>query len=150
MGDPDLTPLRALALADEAPYGEGSHAPLDDPDQAPSGFEIKGNYLAADPIGDNNTFKQYNLGVGYPFGASKVYANVQQNKIGSSAKGNAWALAYSYSLSKRTNLYASYANLNNNGLATFGLNSGSNTLAPAATSLGADPSVFTVGLRHTF
>ncbi|HVH23837.1 MAG TPA: 50S ribosomal protein L17, partial [Pseudonocardia sp.] len=26
-----------------APYGEGSHAPLDDPDQAPEGFEIKGN-----------------------------------------------------------------------------------------------------------
>ena len=28
---------------DEAPYGEGSHAPLDDPDEAPEGFEIKGN-----------------------------------------------------------------------------------------------------------
>ena len=25
------------------PYGEGSHAPLDDPDEAPEGFEIKGN-----------------------------------------------------------------------------------------------------------
>ncbi|MBA3905770.1 MAG: 50S ribosomal protein L17 [Pseudonocardiales bacterium] len=28
---------------DAAPYGEGSHAPLDDPDEAPEGFEIKGN-----------------------------------------------------------------------------------------------------------
>ena len=28
---------------DEAPYGEGSHAPLDDPDEAPAGFEVKGN-----------------------------------------------------------------------------------------------------------
>jgi large subunit ribosomal protein L17 len=27
----------------DAPYGEGSHAPLDDPQQAPEGFEIKGN-----------------------------------------------------------------------------------------------------------
>jgi large subunit ribosomal protein L17 len=27
----------------EAPYGEGSHAPLDDPQQAPEGFEVKGN-----------------------------------------------------------------------------------------------------------
>ncbi|MBP2365819.1 50S ribosomal protein L17, sunset domain variant [Pseudonocardia parietis] len=27
----------------EAPYGEGSHAPLADPAQAPEGFEIKGN-----------------------------------------------------------------------------------------------------------
>ncbi len=31
------------ASTDEAPYGEGSHAPLDDPDEAPAGFEIKGN-----------------------------------------------------------------------------------------------------------
>ena len=31
------------ASTEEAPYGEGSHAPLDDPDQAPAGFEIKGN-----------------------------------------------------------------------------------------------------------
>jgi large subunit ribosomal protein L17 len=28
---------------DEAPYGAGSHAPLDDADEAPAGFEIKGN-----------------------------------------------------------------------------------------------------------
>lgn len=27
----------------DAPYGEGSHAPLDDPQQAPEGFDIKGN-----------------------------------------------------------------------------------------------------------
>ncbi len=40
--------------------------------------------------------------------------------------------------------------MNNNGLATFGLNSGSNNLTPAATSLGGDPSVFTVGMRHSF
>ncbi len=31
------------ASTEEAPYGEGSHAPLDDPDEAPAGFEIKGN-----------------------------------------------------------------------------------------------------------
>jgi large subunit ribosomal protein L17 len=28
---------------EEAPYGEGSHAPLEDPAEAPEGFEIKGN-----------------------------------------------------------------------------------------------------------
>lgn len=31
------------ASSAEAPYGEGSHAPLDDPQQAPEGFEVKGN-----------------------------------------------------------------------------------------------------------
>jgi len=28
---------------DDAPYGEGSHAPLDDPQEAPDGYPIKGN-----------------------------------------------------------------------------------------------------------
>ena len=28
---------------EDAPYGEGSHAPLDDPSEAPEGFPIKGN-----------------------------------------------------------------------------------------------------------
>jgi len=27
----------------DAPYGEGSHAPLDDPQEAPEGFDVKGN-----------------------------------------------------------------------------------------------------------
>ena len=31
------------ASTEDAPYGEGSHAPLDDPDEAPAGFPIKGN-----------------------------------------------------------------------------------------------------------
>ena len=35
-------PRRATATAD-APYGEGSHAPLADPSEAPEGFPIKGN-----------------------------------------------------------------------------------------------------------
>ena len=33
----------AEPATDEAPFGEGSHAPLDDPNEAPEGFEIKGN-----------------------------------------------------------------------------------------------------------
>lgn len=31
------------ASTEDAPYGEGSHAPLEDPAEAPEGFEIKGN-----------------------------------------------------------------------------------------------------------
>jgi predicted porin len=120
-------------------------------------FEIKANYLGSDPAGANNRFKEYNLGAGYPFGANKVLVNLKQDKLETGAKGNAWAIAYTYSLSKRTNVYATYANMNNNNLAAFALNSSSNSLAPqnttvtpATTLLGADPSVFAVGLRHTF
>ena len=39
----EVDEVEESASTDEAPYGEGSHAPLDDPEEAPEGFEIKGN-----------------------------------------------------------------------------------------------------------
>ena len=39
----EVDEVEESASTDEAPYGEGSHAPLDDPAEAPEGFEIKGN-----------------------------------------------------------------------------------------------------------
>jgi predicted porin len=115
-------------------------------------FEVKGNWMVADGEGvATGKYTQYNLGAAVPVGEGKFYVNLQQNKNDANdAKGNAWAVAYSYTLSKRTNLYASYASLNNNSLATFGLSSSSNNLVPAATAKGADPDVFAVGIRHTF
>jgi predicted porin len=112
------------------------------------GFELKANYMAADREGALK-YKQANLGGSIPFGAHRVYANYQQQKQGA-ARGNSWALGYSYSLSKRTNVYASYASLDNNSSAAFGLTSSSVTIAPAATALGKDPDVFSLGLRHSF
>jgi predicted porin len=112
------------------------------------GFEIKANWMQADREGSAK-YKQANLGGSMPFGAHRVYANYQQQKQGN-AKGNAWALAYSYSLSKRTNVYATYASLENNSAAAFGLSSSSVNIAPAATALGKDPDVFSLGIRHSF
>jgi len=113
------------------------------------GFEVKANWMEADREGTAAKYKQANLGGSMPFGPHRVYANFQQQKQGA-AKGNTWALAYSYSLSKRTNIYASYASLDNNASSVFGLSSSSVTIAPAATALGADPDVFSLGLRHSF
>ncbi|MGB9109964.1 MAG: porin [Telluria sp.] len=111
-------------------------------------FEIKANYMSADREGSAK-YKQANLGGSMPFGPHRVYANYQRQEQGN-ARGNSWALAYTYALSKRTNLYASYASLDNNGSGAFGLTSSSVTIAPAATSLGKDPSVYSLGLRHSF
>jgi predicted porin len=138
--------LKRVTTGDDKEYGAGAAYTFSEL----GGFEIKANYLAADPDGPNNKFQEYNLGAGYPIGAGKILVNLQQDKLANGAKGNAWALAYTYSLSKRTNLYASYASMNNNGRANFGLSSSANNLAPASSSLGGDPSVFAVGLRHTF
>jgi large subunit ribosomal protein L17 len=39
----DESVVEESGSTDEAPYGEGSKAPLEDPHEAPAGFEIKGN-----------------------------------------------------------------------------------------------------------
>jgi predicted porin len=111
-------------------------------------FEVKGNWLVADPAAANNKFTQYNLGAAYAMGAGKFFVNLQQNKIENGARANGWNVDYSYALSKRTNLYTGYARLNNNSLGNFAMNSSSIKLAPG--KVGADPSVFNVGIRHSF
>jgi predicted porin len=59
-------------------------------------------------------------------------------------------VAYTYALSKRTNLYTTYGSMRNNERAVFGLNSSSTNVTPPAAAPGADPTAFTVGMRHAF
>ena len=113
-------------------------------------FEVKGGYLRADPDGANNKFEQIDLGASYAVAANKFFVQLQQNKLEGGAKGNEWALGYTYSLSKRTNLYAAYATMRNNDRATFGINSGSTNVTPVATALSADPKALSLGVRHSF
>jgi predicted porin len=113
-------------------------------------FEFRGNWMAADQQGPKNRFSQYNVGGSWAFGPGKLYVNLQENKIDTGAEGYAYAFAYTYALSKRTNVYTTYASLHNNNQGLFGLNAASTMLNPPPTSPGADPSVFNVGIRHTF
>lgn len=135
--------LERLATGDDKEYAFGAGYKF-------GNFEVKGNFLVGDQDGANNKFEQANIGAAMSFGAGKAFVNLQQNKFENGAKGNGFAIAYSYALSKRTNVYTSYASMRNNGLATFGLNSSSTNVTPVATALGADPTAFTVGVRHTF
>lgn len=135
--------LKRLGTGNDKEAGFGASYKLD-------AFEFKGGYLSADQVGPNNKFEQYNLGASYTMAANKFFFNYQNNKVENGAKGKAYAVAYSYSLSKRTNVYASYATLDNNNLAVFGLNSSSVAVAPAATALGGDPKALSLGLRHSF
>lgn len=113
-------------------------------------FEIKGNYMEADPTGANNQYEQFNLGASYTVNANKFFFNYTANELETGAKGTGFSLAYSYNLSKRTNLYTSYAKMRNNTKAHFGLSSAGGSVAPTSAQLGADPSAFTIGLRHSF
>lgn len=112
--------------------------------------DVRASYASADPEGANNKFEQLNLGLSYTVDANKFFVNVQQNKLEGGAKGNGWALGYTYALSKRTNLYAAYATLRNNDKAVFGINSAATNVTPPATALGADPKALSLGVRHSF
>jgi predicted porin len=113
-------------------------------------FEVKGNYIKADPTGANNQFEQMNLGGAWGVAAHKVFANYQTNELETGAKGHGVTLAYTYALSKRTNVYASYATLSNNSKGLFGLTSAGTSITPPATAPGADPKALSLGVRHTF
>lgn len=112
--------------------------------------EFKANYLSANPTGNNNKFEQMNVGASYSFGPSKVLANLQRNELENGAKGNGYNIAYIYTMSKRTNLYANYASISNNNTGLFGLVAASTNTTPPAGALGADPSALSLGIRHTF
>ncbi|MFK3738618.1 porin [Massilia sp. TN1-12] len=111
-------------------------------------LELKGSWMQTDRVGFDK-FRQLSLGGAMPFGPHKVYVNLQRFEQGDAA-GNAWGLAYTYTMSKRTNLYATYGGVDNNRLGVFGIASSSNTVAPAATNRGADVSVVSLGMRHMF
>jgi predicted porin len=135
--------LERVAIEDDKEMAFGAGYKLGD-------FDFKANYLSADQAGANNEFEQVNLGAAYTVGVNKFFVNLQRNEIENGARGNAWAVAYSYALSKRTNLYTTYGAMRNNERGVFGLNSSSTNVTPPVTALGADPTAFTLGVRHAF
>lgn len=82
------------------------------------------------------------FGATAPVGAGTVRASMSSTAQGD-AKSNQFALGYVYSLSKRTDLYATYASVKNKGGAAVALN-GSVTAANAK-STGYD-----FGVKHSF
>ena len=82
------------------------------------------------------------FGATAPVGAGTVRASMSSNAQGD-AKSNQFALGYVYSLSKRTDLYATYASVKNKGGAAVALNG--STTAANAKSTGYD-----FGVKHSF
>jgi predicted porin len=114
-------------------------------------LEFRTNYMESDRTGSNNQYEQINFGASYAFGANKIFGNFQRSELENGAKGNGFSMAYTYSLSKRTNVYAAYATISNNDLGLFGISSaGSSGATPPAGAFGADPKALALGIRHTF
>ncbi|OWW20529.1 hypothetical protein AYR66_14565 [Noviherbaspirillum denitrificans] len=88
------------------------------------------------------------LGVSAPVGAGTVLASYirKSDQTAAGNDANQFAIGYTYALSKRTNLYTSFARIDNtvaNNVAGF-------YTAGNATDAGSGDRSFNVGVRHTF
>ncbi len=90
----------------------------------------------------------------YTMGAIVLKANylsVGDIDTASDTGAKQYTLGVDYNLSKRTTAYAFYAQVKNDNAARFGLGSGAgDSDRTANATAGADPSVFGVGVKHSF
>lgn len=93
------------------------------------------------PIGES---RDYLVGVSVPldkhtFTASYIHKDGRSTTIGDA---NQLGLGYTYALSKRTNLYAAWAKIDNKGVSAFTVGNNS--------ELGTGDKAFNLGVRHLF
>ncbi len=101
-------------------------------------------YADNDWVGQTKT-RNYLIGATVPFGAHRFIASyIRADGRGIYAANNAdqWGLGYTYSLSKRTNLYAAYGYISNDGAATYTVGNNSEN--------GTSNKAFNLGVRHVF
>ena len=99
-------------------------------------FDRDAWYLSLAHKMDNNTFKV-------------AYAKANNSDVGADTGADWFVVGLDHSLSKRTTIYALYAQTNNDSKARYGLGTGgsSGAVVPA---IGEDPSTFSIGLNHDF
>ncbi len=110
--------------------------------------------------GDDTNLDAWNIGLGFRIGAGELLAGFtrltaeagRNASVGGTAgiegKAKILALAYTYPLSKRTNLYATLAQTNNDDGAGFGLYS--NATSVTAGAPGEKVRAIGLGIRHAF
>lgn len=107
---------------------------------------VKAHAAYADRKLDNNLLatttksRNYLLGASVPLGAHNIMASYIRNDVRNigSSNSNQYAIGYTYTMSKRTNLYSSYGRYTNDGLAALNANP------------GLTGSQLNAGIRHIF
>lgn len=125
-------------------------------------FEVNAIYeTTTDNLTTTNTdllgHKSYYLSGKYKFGNDAVkLAYTRAGKLAGAAAGtdtgaSQVSVGYDHGFTKRTTLYALYTKLNNGANAKYALSSASTASgATSASAVDADPSAWSVGLRHSF
>ena len=104
---------------------------------------------------DNAKEKRGHLGATFPLGVSQLEVGYSRSRLednrGAVGFDNtiySWAVQYQYNLSKRTALYATYSQLNNDSRSSNSVASG--TSITASPTLGGTSKGFETGIRHFF
>ncbi len=92
----------------------------------------------------NRKFRDYLIGASIPFGPHTVLLSYifKDDRSALNRDASQIAIGYTYALSKRTNLYASWANIDNKRGAIYSVGNNSET--------GTGDSAFNLGVRHMF
>jgi predicted porin len=99
------------------------------------------NYVA----GTDVKVKSALIGVTVPFGASKIRAEyIRNNDDRDDQDSDVWAFSYTYSMSKRTTLYATYARIGNDDKSKLAFGK-----SPTAVA-GENASGVAIGVQHNF
>ena len=79
---------------------------------------------------------------------AQVQKLAQANPAGAERKATVYGLAYTYALSKRSTLYATWGRSSNNATSSIALLAADVSIAPSVA--GADPKATGIGIRHSF
>jgi predicted porin len=150
-------PLTLQAYFQTGEFDNGTGA-TDNVDEAGIGAQYRfGAFRAAlnygmaetDLPGGGVNHEAIGLGLGLKLGEGEVLFNYVQQEVdlAGDPETKSFGIAYVHPLSKRTNLYASYGQLKNEGGADFSLRSAGFGVGGTA---NADPQAFAVGVRHRF
>ncbi len=115
-------------------------------DSIAGGAKISGN---SNLMGHN----AWTLGGKYALGSNDLkLAYTKAGKQGSTndTGANQLAVGVDHNMSKRTKVYVQYVKLNNDNAAMYGLNGAGATGGVSANGVGADPSAWSLGMRHSF
>lgn len=120
---------------------------------------VTGNYSLSDAdsattVQGGEQFQGLSLGVGVKIAGGELLAQAIRLRVKDHAtlatdpRALLFGMAYTYPLSKRTNLYATYGQTRNSDGARFNLMASGNLVSPV--NANDDPKGFAVGVRHLF
>lgn len=111
--------------------------------------KITSSVSGADPFNRNDFYLAgvYNIGND---DIKLAYVNSGDSGGVSNTGANQVSIGYDHNLSKATSLYAQYSKINNDTNASYNFSTAYTTAIPSGLTAGNDPSVFAVGMKHSF